>query len=312
MSIFAAVVLGLVQALTEFLPVSSTAHLLVFGELFGQSLADGRFRAFVAIIQAGTTIAVIVFFWRDLVRLVRAGFGSLVRLRPFESEDSRLAWLIALGTIPAVAAGLLLENWIEGLGNVVIAASLVVWGLVLLAAERFARHLRKMSEVTPRDAVAIGLAQALALIPGTSRSGATLSAGIALGLKREDAARFSFLLSVPVILGAGTYKLKKVLPDLDGQPDWALATIIGTAVSFVAGYLVIGWLLAYLRTRTTYLFVAWRLVAGVLIALLLWGGFLPLEDWQVAARLSDVDVTVTRSQAPPGVTVRTGWVVVDR
>ncbi|SRR6266536_3564038 len=278
MSLLVAAALGVVQALTEFLPVSSTAHLLVFGELFGQSLADDRFRAFVAIIQTGTTAAVIVFFRAELWRLVTAALSGLRRGRPLGTPEARLAWLIVLGTIPAAVAGKLLERRIEALGNVTIAFSLVVWGLVLLLAERFARHRRTLSDVALGDALAIGTGQALALVPGTSRSGATITTGMALGLRREDAARFSFLLSVPITLGAGLYKLKKVLPALSGHPDWAAATMLGTIISLVAGYLVIGWLLAYLRTRTTYVFVAWRLVAGVAIAVLLWRGVLPAGE----------------------------------
>jgi len=278
MSLLVAAALGVVQALTEFLPVSSTAHLLVFGEIFGQSLSDDRFRAFVAIIQTGTTVAVIVFFRAELWRLVMAALSGLRHGRPLGTPEARLAWLIVLGTIPAAVAGKLLERRIEALGNVTIAFSLVVWGLVLLLAERFARHRRTLSDVALGDALAIGTGQALALVPGTSRSGATITTGMVLGLRREDAARFSFLLSVPITLGAGLYKLKKVLPALSGHPDWAAATMLGTIVSLVAGYLVIGWLLAYLRTRTTYVFVAWRLLAGVVIAVLLWRGVLPAGE----------------------------------
>ena len=275
MSLLAAAVLGLVQALTEFLPVSSTAHLLVFGELMGQDLADERFRAFVAIIQMGTTAAVIAYFWRDLTRLVYAAVSGLAHRRPLETPEARLAWLIVAGTVPAALAGKLLERRIEALGNVTIAVSLVVWGLILAVAERYARHRRTIDDVALGDAIAIGAGQALALVPGTSRSGATITTGIALGLTREDAARFSFLLSVPITLGAGLYKLKKVLPALRGEPAFAAATAVATLVALVAGFFVIGWLLRYLRTRTTYLFVGWRIAAGVLIALLLWRGVLP-------------------------------------
>jgi undecaprenyl-diphosphatase len=278
MSLLVAVVLGLVQALTEFLPVSSTAHLLVFGELFGQRLSDDQFRAFVAIIQTGTTLAVIIFFRVELWRLARAALAGLAHGRPLETPEARLAWLIVLGTIPAAVAGKLLERRIEGLGNLTIAFSLVVWGLILLAAERFATHRRTLGDVALGDALAIGAGQALALVPGTSRSGATITTGMALGLKREDAARFSFLLSVPITLGAGLYKLRKVLPALSGQREWAVATAVGTGVALVAGYLVIGWLLAYLRSRTTYVFVAWRIAAGLLIGVLLWRGVLPASD----------------------------------
>lgn len=278
MTFLVAVVLGLVQAATEFLPVSSTAHLLVFGELLGQRLSDDRFRAFVTIIQSGTTLAVILFFRQELTALVRAVVDGLRKGRPLATAEARLAWLIVLGTVPAAVAGKLLEHRIEALGNLTIAVSLVVWGLVLMAVERLARHRRALEDVALGDALAIGCGQALALVPGTSRSGATITTGMALGLKREDAARFSFLLSVPITLGAGLYKLKKALPALQGQHAWALATVVGTLTALFAGYLVIGWLLSYLRTRTTYVFVGWRLFAGVLIAVLLWKGVLPASD----------------------------------
>jgi undecaprenyl-diphosphatase len=275
MSLLSALLLGVVQALTEFLPVSSTAHLLVFGELLGQHLEDERFRAFVTVIQSGTTLAVLVYFRVELARLVGAGLGSLRRMRPLETRDSRLAWYIVLGTIPAAVLGKLLERRIEALGNMVIAGSLIVLGLLLVVAERLARHLRGVEDVTALDALLVGCGQALALVPGSSRSGCTITAGMLLGLKREAAARFSFLLSVPIILGAGAYKVYRSAPTLRGHPDWVVATLVGTAVSAVAGYVVIGWLLGWLRARTTYLFVVWRILAGVAIAAMIWRGVLP-------------------------------------
>lgn len=278
MSLLSAVFLGIVQAATEFLPVSSTAHLLVFGELLGNHLDDARFRAFTTIIQSGTTLAVLVYFRRDIAVLLYAGVRSIVRLRPLETPESRLGWYIVLGTLPAAIAGKLLERRIEALGNWVIAASLVVLGLVLLLAERVARHERNVEDVRAGDALLIGIGQALALVPGSSRSGTTITTGMLLGLTRESAARFSFLLSVPIILGAGAYKLWKTVPVLRGAPDWALATVVGTAVSAVAGFFVIGWLLGWLRTRTTYVFVAWRLVAGLALAALIWQGVLPAGE----------------------------------
>jgi undecaprenyl-diphosphatase len=278
MSVLVAAILGLVQAATEFLPVSSTAHLLLFGQAFGQRLSDERFRAFATIIQTGTTLAVMAFFRRELYGLAAAGLRSLRNRDLFETHESRLAWLIILGTIPAGVAGKLLERHIEALGNWVIAGSLVVLGLVLLGAEVWARHARTLSEVGLKDALLIGVGQAVALVPGSSRSGCTITAGMLLGFRREDAARFSFLLSVPIILAAGAYKLVKALPVLAREPEWRLATVTGTVVSAVAGYLVIGWLLAYLRTRTTFLFVAWRLAAGLVVAVLIWRGVLPAHD----------------------------------
>ncbi len=278
MGSLAAVLLGIVQAITEFLPVSSTAHLLLVGELMGESLGDPKFRAFVTIIQSGTTLAVLVYFRQDLGRLAVAWVRGIREGRPLGTPDARLAWYIALGTLPAAILGKLLERRIEALGNGVIAFSLIFWGLVMAGAERYASHRRALPDMTARSAIAIGVGQALALVPGTSRSGSTITTGMLLGFSREAAARFSFLLSVPIILAAGVYKLTKALPALRGEPAWRTATLIGTAVSAVVGYLVIGWLLRYLRTRTTYLFVAWRLVLGVLVAVLLWQGVLPADD----------------------------------
>lgn len=275
-----AALLGIVQAVTEFLPVSSTAHLLLVGELLGESLGDPRFRAFVTIIQSGTAVAVVVYFRADLWRLGSAWLAAIRAGRPLATADARLAWYIALGTVPAAILGKLFERPIEALGNGVIAFSLVFWGLAMAAAERWASHRRTLSDLTARSAFAIGVGQALALVPGTSRSGSTITTGMMLGFSREAAARFSFLLSVPIILGAGAYKLAKALPVLRGEPSWRTATVVGTLVSAVAGYLVIGWLLRYLRTRTTYLFVAWRLALGVLVAVLLWQGVLPADDAQ--------------------------------
>jgi undecaprenyl-diphosphatase len=275
MSLVSAALFGLLQALTEFLPVSSTAHLLVFGELLGHSLDDPRFRAFVTIIQAGTTLAVLIYFRADIARLVMAAALGLARGRPLGTPEARLGWYIVLGTVPAAVAGKLLERRIEALGNWVIAGSLVVLGVVLLAAERLASHRRRVEDVGPGDALLIGVAQALALVPGSSRSGTTITGGMLLGFTREAAARFSFLLSVPITLAAGAYKLWSTVPDLRGEAAWTVATVVGTVVSAVAGYLVIDWLLAWLRTRTTYVFVAWRIVAGAAIAALILSGVLP-------------------------------------
>ncbi|HYG69197.1 MAG TPA: undecaprenyl-diphosphate phosphatase [Anaeromyxobacteraceae bacterium] len=275
MDLLSALLLGLLQAATEFLPVSSTAHLLVFGELLGHDLADPKFRAFATIIQTGTAVAVIAYFRDDIGRLGRAALASLVDRKPLGTPESRLAWFIALGTIPAALAGKLFERQIEALGNWVIVASLVGLGLVLLAAELWARHARTVDDVRAKDALLIGLGQALALVPGSSRSGTTITAGMLLGFTREAAARFSFLLSIPIILAAGGYKLWTTVPVLRGEPAWVAATAVGTAVSAVAGYAVIHWLLGWLRTRTTFVFVAWRIAAGIALAVLIWNGVLP-------------------------------------
>ncbi|WP_242341074.1 MULTISPECIES: undecaprenyl-diphosphate phosphatase [Anaeromyxobacter] len=304
MSLLAAVFLGILQAATEFLPVSSTAHLLVFGELLGHDLADPRFRAFATIIQTGTTLAVLVYFRTEIYALAVAGLRSLARRRPLETPQSRLAWFIVLGTIPAAVLGKLFEKRIEALGNWVIAGSLVALGLVLLAAERYARHLRHVEDVRAVDAVLIGVGQALALVPGSSRSGTTITTGMLLGFTREAAARFSFLLSVPIILGAGAYKLWKTVPVLRGEPGWALATLVGTAVSAVAGYLVIDWLLGWLRTRTTHVFVVWRIAAGVALAILIWQGVLPAGEHPAPPAPATAAAHAGAAPAPLGAALR--------
>jgi undecaprenyl-diphosphatase len=234
-----------------------------------------RPRAFVDIIQSGTVLAVMVYFRGDLWRIARGTSVAVLAGRPMSTQDARLGWYIVLGTIPAAVIGKALEHRIEALGNWVIAASLLFLGLVLLAAERLARHERQLEEVGARDAVLVGLAQAWALVPGSSRSGCTLTMGMMLGFTREAAARFSFLLSVPIVLGAGIYKLQKTLPVIRASADWQLGTLIGTVVSFVAGYLVIGWLLGWLRTRKTYVFVVWRLLASIAMAGMIAAGVLP-------------------------------------
>ena len=278
MGLLAAALLGVIQGITEFLPVSSTAHLLLAGELIGQGLGDPPFRAFVTIIQSGTIAAVLLYFRDDLWRIAVAALRGLRDRRPLGSPEARLGWLIVLGTVPAAVAGKLLERRIEALGNGVIAFSLVAWGLAMLAAERWASHRRALDSLGVADALAVGLGQAMALVPGTSRSGATITTGMLLGFRREDAARFSFLLSAPIVLAAGAYKLWKALPVMAAEPAWQGATAVGTVVSGVVGYVVIGWLLGWLRTRTTHLFVAWRIALGLLVAVLLWQGVLPADD----------------------------------
>jgi undecaprenyl-diphosphatase len=277
MGLLAAALLGVIQGITEFLPVSSTAHLLLAGELIGQGLGDPPFRAFVTIIQSGTIAAVLLYFRDDLWRIAVAALRGLRDRRPLGSPEARLGWLIVLGTVPAAVAGKLLERRIEALGNGVIAFSLVAWGLAMLAAERWASHRRALDSLRVVDALAVGLGQAMALVPGTSRSGATITTGMLLGFRREDAARFSFLLSAPIVLAAGAYKLWKALPVMAAEPAWQGATAVGTVVSGVVGYVVIGWLLGWLRTRTTHLFVAWRIALGLLVAVLIWRGVLPAD-----------------------------------
>ncbi len=268
MTLFEAALYGLVQGLTEFLPISSTAHLRLLPELLGKPDPGA---AFTAILQLGTTAAVLLYFWGDIWRIAGAFFSALGRRRPFESFDARLGWYLIVGTVPIGIAGLVLKDAIETSFRAlwVVAAALILFALLLLAAERLARHARAFDSARLGDALAIGAAQCLALIPGASRSGVTLTAGLALGFKRADAARLSFLLSIPATVAAGLFELRHLsgpapheAVDAVGAPLWGPSLIVGLVVAFIFGYLSIAALLALLRTRTTIPFVIYRLALG--------------------------------------------------
>lgn len=265
MTVLEAVVLGLVQGLTEFLPISSTAHLRIVPALLGWGDPGA---AYSAVIQLGTVAAVLVYFARDIVSLTRAFFRGLIDRKPFGTEQSRLAWFVGLGSLPLGVLGLLLEKSIETTFRslYVIATSLIVLAVVLFVVERTAKHTRSIADMTLKDGLIVGLWQALALIPGSSRSGSTITGALSLGLTREAAARYSFLLSIPATTGAGLWKLRHVLKAESAPP--VLMMSIGIAVSFVTGLFAMWGLLAYLRTRSTMVFIVYRILLGVaLIAL---------------------------------------------
>ena len=271
MSLLQAIVLGLVQGLTEFLPISSTAHLRIVPALLGWADPGA---AFSAVIQLGTTAAVILYFSRDIGRLTQALVQGLLKRAPFGTADSRLAWFVGLGTIPIGVLGLLLKKRIEGSFRslYVIAISLIVLAVVLFVFERIAKKNRTLEQMTLKDGLAIGLWQALALIPGSSRSGTTLTGGLSLGFTRADAARYSFLLSIPATGLAGIFELKHLL-EANERPELMLL-VVGTAVSFTIGIGSIYGLLRFLRTRSTLVFVVYRVVAGVSLLALLRAGVL--------------------------------------
>jgi undecaprenyl-diphosphatase len=285
MGLLRAIVLGVVQGVTEFLPISSTAHLRIVPALLGWPDAGA---AYTAMIQLGTVAAVIVYFWADLVRLARAWVVGLLRGAPAGTADARLAWFVLVGTLPIGVLGLLFKQSIEtSLRSLyVIAAAMVGLALLLLLAERIAAHRRTLPEMTWRDGILIGCCQAVALIPGSSRSGTTLTGGLALGFRREDAARYSFLLSVPATTAAGVFEMRHLVRS--GEPFTGADVVVGTVVAFVSGILAIAWLLRYLRTRSTVLFVVYRLVlGGLLFALLLTGRLAPLAGAENVSRPSD-------------------------
>lgn len=260
MSYLEAVVLGLVQGVTEFLPISSTAHLRIVPALLGWNDPGA---AYSAVIQLGTVGAVLVYFAKDLVQLAKAFLKGLVEKKPFGTLDSRLAWFVGLGTIPIGVCGLLFKKTIEtSLRSLyVISASLIVLALVLLVVERIAAHQRTLDEMTLKDGIIVGLWQAVALIPGSSRSGTTITGALALGFTRADAARYSFLLSIPATTLAGVFELKHLLQATDGPGVDVM--VIGTVVSFVSGLAAIWGLLQFLKNRSMLVFVVYRVVMGL-------------------------------------------------
>jgi len=265
MTIAESLILGVVQGVTEFLPISSTAHLRIVPALAGWGDPGA---AFTAVLQLGSLLAVLGFFLPDLLRMLRAGWAAVSdRSRPPEPAARQLVYLL-VGTLPVGIAGIAFKHAVEGaLRSLwVIAGALIVVAIALAVVERIARRNRSFEEIGMRDAVIIGCAQALALVPGTSRSGITLLAALALGLRREAAARFSFLLSVPAVAAAGIFELPKVMRahDVGGG-----ALFIGLVAAAISGYASIAWLLRFLRARSTMPFVVYRIALGIaLIALL--------------------------------------------
>ena len=269
-----ALVLGVVQGLTEFLPVSSSAHLRIVGALAGWSDPGA---AFTAIIQIGTELAVLLYFARDIARIVRAWVTSLVHRERRSDPDARMGWLIIVGSIPIVVLGLLLQDAIETtLRDLrIVATALIVFSLVLLVADRVGRKTRDLDQLTVGHGVVFGLAQALALVPGVSRSGGTITAGLFLGYTRAAAARYSFLLAIPAVLGSGLYQAYDALSGKTAGPpvQWG-PTSLAAAVSFAVGLAVIAWLLRYLERGSFVPFVAYRIALGVLVLVLVATGTL--------------------------------------
>lgn len=265
-----AIVLGIVQGLTEFLPISSTAHLRVVPAFAGW---EDPGTAFTAVVQLGTMAAVVLYFRRDLWNMARAFLKTLTGERPLwrtPDTDGKLGWYIVLGTIPISIIGFALKNVIEDefRSLELIATVMILFSLVLYAADTRGARTREVSELTLSDGIKIGFAQALALVPGVSRSGATISAGLLLGLTREAATRYSFLLSVPAVVLSGLFELRKVS---GGELDIA-PTIVATIFAFIAGYATIAWLLHYVRSHNFSIFVAYRVILGIIVLGLALGG----------------------------------------
>lgn len=273
MNLLEAILLGIIQGITEFLPISSTGHLTVSGKLLGLVQSNQEWTAFIAVIQLGTLISILIYFWRDIINISIDFLKENIFARKSykqQSLNSRLGWLIIIGTIPVVVIGLGFKDLIEGAitkNLYVISGSLIILALILAIAEKTANFKKDIQNIKLLDAIVIGIAQAVALIPGSSRSGTTITGGLFMGLNRETAARFSFLLSIPAIFASGILQLYQSLRFFDSS-GW-LNLIVSTIFSALSGYAAIDFLLKYLRKNTTFLFIYYRIGLGLLIIFLL-------------------------------------------
>ena len=260
--------LGILQGLTEFLPISSSAHLRIAGEFFNTPVDPGA--TFTAITQIGTELAVLIYFRRDIARILKALLKSL-RTRQ-SSDDARLGWFIGIGSLPILVLGFLGQDTIRSTFRSLwlIASVLIIFGLILGFADRVGTSTKKLSNLKTRDALLYGIAQSLALVPGVSRSGATIAMGRILGYERVAALRYSFLLALPAVFGSGLYELYKALTDPSTPSTYSMSmTLVATLIAFVVGYIMIAWLLKFVSTRSFAPFVIYRvLLGGVVIALL--------------------------------------------
>jgi undecaprenyl-diphosphatase len=271
-----AIILGIVQGLTEFIPISSSAHLVIIPWLFRWNDPG---LSFDVALHVGTLVALLLYFWPDWVRLVRAGIASIVERKIGDDPDRRLAWFLVIGTIPGGLAGWLSESKIEQLFHqpgtlyapkamIAMAIIIALTGIALFIAERMAKHLRGLNQVSLKDAVIIGLSQALSIFPGVSRSGSTITAGLAIGLQRETAAHFSFLLSTPIIIGAGFKSIFDISGELTSgvmvQSDLFLFAV-GFITAAVTGYLCIKFLLKFLQKHSTDIFVYYRWLLAIMV-----------------------------------------------
>jgi undecaprenyl-diphosphatase len=272
MSWWQVVVLAVVQGLTEFLPVSSSGHLAIVSRIFFDADAGA---SFTAVTQLGTEVAVLVYFARDIVRIIKAWFRGLIGGRhnaAYRDADYRLGWYVIIGTIPICILGLLFKDEIRsGVRNLwVIATALVAFSAMIALAERLGRQSRHIDQLTWRDAVFVGVAQTLALVPGVSRSGATISAGLFLGLERELAARFGFLLAIPAVFASGLFSLPDAFhPVREGMSATGPQLLVATVIAFVVGLSAVAWLLQFLVRHNMYWFVGYRVAAGAGVLILL-------------------------------------------
>lgn len=275
---FEALFLGLLQGLTEFLPISSSAHLRLAGEFLPNAGDPGA--TFTAITQIGTELAVLIYFRKDIARIAAAWLSKVLLRKEIPGsspQDVRLGWMIILGSLPIVALGYLFQENIRNTFRSLwlIAIVMIVFGIILGLADKLGKSERDLTSLTPRHGFAYGFAQSLALVPGVSRSGATIAMGRILGYTRESALRYSFLLAVPAVFGSGLYELKTAIGESDPSAPYSLAETLGaTVVAFFVGYAVIAWLMKFISTRSFMPFIIYRIVLGTTILVLLSAGII--------------------------------------
>jgi len=280
LNIIEAIILGIIQGITEFLPISSTGHLTIAGKLMNliSSNHPEHWTAFIAVIQLGTLIAVLIFFRNDLLLIIKNFLSdNLFQRKNFTDQtiNSKMGWYLVIATIPVVIIGLGFKHIIEGVltkNLYVIASSLIVLAVVLTVAEKLGKFNRETKDIKWYDALIIGIAQSFALIPGSSRSGTTITAGLFLGFKRETAARFSFLMSIPAVAASGLLEFYQSLKYINSSE--MINLIVATIVSAIIGYISIEFLLRYLKKHSTFIFIIYRVIAGIIILLLLSKGIL--------------------------------------
>ena len=272
-AVFEAIILGIIQGLTEFIPISSSAHLRLAGEVFPNAIDPGAM--FTAITQIGTELAVLIYYRKDIARIISAWFVSLSN-KNARNQDSKMGWLIIVGSVPIVVIGYLAQDLIttELRSLWIIATMMVVFGLVLGAADRFGGKTKELSELNVKHGILYGLAQSLALIPGVSRSGATIAMGRYLGYSREAALRYSFLLALPAVFGSGFYQLQRALSENQVAVYSLSETLVATVIAFAVGYLVIAWLLKFVTTKSFAPFIIYRVALGSAVLVLLATGVL--------------------------------------
>ena len=272
MGLFEAIIFGIIEGFTEFLPISSTAHLTITEKLLGYKTNEPGIVAFTAVIQIGAIVATLIYFRNDIIRIVKAFLNGLLNQKN-RGQDYKFGWAIIIGSIPIAVIGLLFKDQIEtGLRSLwLVAAALIGWSFVLWLADHYAKQNRHEKDTCWKDTLFIGVGQCFALIPGVSRSGATISAGLFRGMDRTAATRLSFFLAIPALLAAGTLEAVTKAHDISGGVGWG-PTIVATIVSFFTAYIAIAWLLKYVAKHNFTIFIIYRLFLGVILVILLSGG----------------------------------------